>query len=197
MSSTYVIDEPMSFSANNMKEEMPYLYARWGNPTVRQLEEKLAVLEGAEACVAFASGMAASSALLFTTLSHGDHLIMSDTNYAGTAEFARDTLSRMGIEVSPVDTSNPANISNAIRQQTKLVWVETPCNPIVRLADIRTAANIAHDAGQNWLSTRPSLHPLRLGRWSSALTMLFTHSPNTSADMATHSVVPCWEHKKQ
>lgn len=147
MSSTYVVDEPLSFSANNMKEDIPFLYTRWGNPTVRQLEQKLAALEGAEACVAFASGMAATSALLFSALSHGDHLIISDINYAGTAEFVRETLPRMGIEVSQVDTSCSENIANALRKETRLVWVETPCNPIVRLTDIRKVADIVHDAG--------------------------------------------------
>ena len=144
MSSTYAIDEPLSFSANNMKDEMPYLYTRWSNPTVRQLEQKLAALENAEACVAFASGMAASSALLLSTLSPGDHLVMSDTNYAGTAELARNTLTRLGIEVTPVDTSDVDEIKNAMRAKTRLVWLETPCNPILRLADIKLSANIAH-----------------------------------------------------
>ena len=131
MSSTYVVEEPLSFSANNMKNEMPYLYSRWANPTVRQLEEKLAALEGAQAGVAFASGMAASSALLLSILSQHDHLVISDTNYAGTAEFVRDTLPRMGIDVSPVDTSSTNNIAKVMRAETRLVWLETPCNPIV------------------------------------------------------------------
>ena len=146
MSSTYVVDEPISFSSQNLEEESPYIYSRWGNPTVRQLEQKLAVLEGAEACVAFASGMSASTSLLLTTLSQGDHLIISDTNYAGTAEVVRTTLPRMGIEVSPVDSSDVANIESAIQSNTKIVWVETPANPIMRLADIKAIADVTHAA---------------------------------------------------
>ncbi|MDH3466364.1 MAG: PLP-dependent aspartate aminotransferase family protein [Gammaproteobacteria bacterium] len=168
MSTTFVVDEPLSFSANNMKDDMPYLYTRWGNPTVRQLEAKLAALEGADACVAFASGMAASAALLLGTLSQGDNLVISDTNYAGTAEFVRETLPRMGITVSPVDTSDSANISTALTPATKLVWVETPSNPITRLADIRAAADIAHEAGarlavDSTFATPIATRPLELG----------------------------------
>ncbi|MDH3693917.1 MAG: aminotransferase class I/II-fold pyridoxal phosphate-dependent enzyme [Gammaproteobacteria bacterium] len=144
MSSTYVVDEPISFSSQNLEEQSPYIYSRWGNPTARQLEQKLAVLEGAQASVAFASGMSATTSLLLTTLSQGDHLIISDTNYAGTAEVVRTTLPRMGIEVSPVDSSDVANVESAIQPNTKMVWIETPANPIMRLADIRAIADVAH-----------------------------------------------------
>ncbi|MDH5356984.1 MAG: PLP-dependent transferase, partial [Gammaproteobacteria bacterium] len=113
MSSSFVVDEEVSFSANNMNEETPFVYTRWSNPTTRQLEQKLAVLEEAEACVAFASGMAASSAVLLNYLSSGDHLIISNTNYPGTAEFARDTLTRFGVEVSAVDTADLDRIQQA------------------------------------------------------------------------------------
>ena len=147
MSSTYVVDEPLSFSATNMKEDMPFFYTRWDNPTTRQLELKLAALEGAEACATFASGMAASVAVLMSCLSAGDHLIVSDVNYAGTAEFVRDTLTRFGVEVSPVDTSDLEWVKNAIRPNTRLIWIETPANPILRLADIEALAAIAQEAG--------------------------------------------------
>ncbi|MBS35378.1 MAG: cystathionine gamma-synthase [Thiotrichales bacterium] len=168
MSSTYVVEEPLSFSANNMKDDMPYLYSRWGNPTVRQLEQKLSVLEGAPACVCFASGMGASSALLLCTLSQGDELVISDTNYAGTAELARDTLPRLGISVVPVDTSDVANIEQAVGPNTRLVWIESPCNPIVKLTDIAAAAQIAHAAGaklavDSTFASPIATRPLELG----------------------------------
>ena len=98
-----------------------------------QLEEKLAALEGAEACQCFASGMAASMGLIIGRLSMGDHLIISEANYVGTAELVRDSLPRLGLEVSPVDTSDLAAVAAAIRPNTKMLWIETPANPIMRL----------------------------------------------------------------
>lgn len=147
LSSTFVVDQPLSFSAENMTEDMPYLYSRWANPTVKQLEEKLASLEQAESCVTFASGMAATSALLFSTLRQGDHLVVSDTNYPGTAELIRNTLPRFGVEMTVVDSADPAAIEAAMRPTTRLVWVETPANPILKLTDIKAAAAIAHRHG--------------------------------------------------
>ena len=143
MSSTFVVDEEVSFSANNLTEEAPFVYTRWSNPTTQQLEEKLAVLEQAEACIAFASGMAATAAVLLNHLSQGDHLVISNTNYPGTAEFARDTLTRFGIEVTPVDSSELANIRNAIQTNTRIIWIETPSNPLLRITDIEATAAIA------------------------------------------------------
>ena len=144
MSSTFVVDEEISFSANNLTAETPFVYTRWDNPTTQQLEQKLAVLEQAEASIAFATGMAASAAVMLAHLSQGDHLVISNTNYPGTAEFARDTLTRLGIEVTPVDTSELANVSAAMRDNTRMVWLETPSNPLLRISDIRGAADIAH-----------------------------------------------------
>jgi methionine-gamma-lyase len=144
MSSTFVVDEEISFSANNLSSETPFVYTRWANPTTQQLESKLAILEQAEAGIAFASGMAASAAVLLAHLSQGDHLVISNTNYPGTAEFARETLTRLGIEVTPVDTSELANIESAMRDNTRMVWLETPSNPLLRISDIRGAADLAH-----------------------------------------------------
>jgi len=144
MSSTFVVDEEVSFSANNLTAETPFVYTRWDNPTTQQLEHKLAVLEQAEACLAFASGMAASAAVMLAHLNQGDHLVLSNTNYPGTAEFARDTLTRLGVEVTPVDTSDLDQIEGAMRANTRMVWLETPSNPLLRISDIDGAAKIAH-----------------------------------------------------
>ena len=103
MSSTFRVDREVSFSANNIDSDAPYVYTRWANPTTDMLEEKLAVLERAEGCVAFSSGMAASSGVLLALLSKGDHVVMCNTNYPGTAEVARHTLPRFDIEMTPVD----------------------------------------------------------------------------------------------
>ncbi len=147
MSSTFVVDEPAGFSAHELTADAPFLYGRWGNPTVQKLETKLAALEGTDGCVCFASGMAAASAIFFSILSAGDHVVMSDITYAGVAELARDTLPRFGIAVSLVDMSDLAAVAAAIRPETKLVHCETPANPICRLCDLKAIADLAHAAG--------------------------------------------------
>ena len=168
MSSTFVVDEEVSFSANNLSEDSPFVYTRWANPTTRQLEQKLAVLEQAEACVAFASGMAATASVLLSHLSSGDHLIISNTNYPGTAEFARDTLRRFGVSVTPVDTAGLDNIRDAVQDNTRMIWIETPSNPLLRISDIEAAANIAKQQGallvvDSTFATPIATRPLKLG----------------------------------
>lgn len=147
MSSTFVVDRPVSFSLNNMDEETPYVYTRWSNPTVRQLEIKLCLLEHAEQCVAFASGMAASTAILLSQLHSGDHLVVSNTNYPGIAEITRNLLPANGIDVTAVNTSCLNSLEQAMRRNTRMVWIETPSNPLIRLTDIAGAARIAHACG--------------------------------------------------
>jgi methionine-gamma-lyase len=147
MSSTYVTDGPLGFSAHEMTDESPFVYARWANPTVKALEAKIAALEGAEACAAYASGMAAAAAILFTELSAGDHLAISEVSYAGIAELARETLPRWGIAVSFFDGADLDSLRAAMRPETKLVFADTPCNPLLKLTDIAAAAAIAHEGG--------------------------------------------------
>ena len=147
MSSTFVIDEPISFSAQDKPDDAPYVYSRWDNPTVTVLQDKLAALEEAEACRCFASGMAATSALLLSTLSQGDRLVMSDSNYPGTAELARKTLTRLGVDVILADLSDLEAAARAITAGVRLVWAETPANPTLRLTDIRGVAELAHSVG--------------------------------------------------
>ena len=147
MSSTFAHDEPLGFSINSFEGESPFIYSRWSNPTTKQLEEKLSDLEEAEECLTFSSGMAATSAVFFSLLSSGDHLVISNVNYPGTAELVRDSLPRMGIEYTAVDTSDLKMVEQAMKKNTRLVWVETPANPILRLTDIEIVAEIAHSKG--------------------------------------------------
>ena len=168
MSTTFAMEEPAGFSINAFEGELPYIYTRWGNPTVKMLEEKLAALEGAEDCVVFGSGMAATSALLLAGLKAGDHLVMSDVNYAGTAELARNTLPEYGIETTVVDTSDVAAVAAALRRETRMVWVETPANPILRLTDIAAVAGVAAErdvplAVDSTFATPMATRPLALG----------------------------------
>ncbi len=147
MSSTYVSDEPAGFSAHDLDDTSPFLYSRWANPSVASLEKKIAALEGTEACLCLASGMAAATAIFLTVLSAGDHAIVSDVSYAGVAELARDTLPRFGIEVTTVDMSDLEAVASAIRPNTKLIHTETPVNPIMRLTDLKAVCELAKAAG--------------------------------------------------
>lgn len=147
MSSTFVSAEAAGFSAHDLGPDSPFLYARWANPTTDMLERKLAALEGTEACLCTASGMAAASAIFFTFLSAGDHVVVSDVSYAGVAELARDTLTRLGIQVTTADMSDLSSVATALRDNTRLVHCETPVNPIGRLTDLAALARLAHDAG--------------------------------------------------
>ena len=135
------------FDALTMEsQEPPFAYARWGNPTTRALEAKLAALEGGEAALALATGMAAVSALIFTFLKAGDHIIASEVCYAGSVELFGVHLPRQGIQVSLVDTSDLDQVRQALQPHTRLVYVETPANPILRISDIQAIAAIAHEA---------------------------------------------------
>jgi cystathionine gamma-synthase len=123
-----------------------YVYARSANPTRHALEEGLAALEGGEAAAAFGSGLAASSAIL-QTLSPGDHVVAPTDVYHGMTKLLREVFVRWGLEVSFVDMTKPDEIEQALRTRTKLVWVETPSNPLLKITDIARVAEIAHAAG--------------------------------------------------
>jgi cystathionine gamma-synthase len=158
----------VGFSANDLTQDAPHFYTRWSNPTVAALEAKLAKLEGAEAGLCFASGMAAISALFLTQLRSGDHLILSEVCYAGAAELALDILPKFGIAVSAVDTANTAEVAAAVRPETRLIHIETPANPILTLTDITAIAGIARSCGaklsvDSTLATPIATRPLSLG----------------------------------
>jgi methionine-gamma-lyase len=157
-----------TFSVEGMEAGDPFVYTRWGNPTIRQLEEKLAVLEGAETAVAFASGMSAAAALLLHTLKAGDRAVISDVAYAAVAEATNELFPDLGIEIIKVDTSDMEALAAALQPGVKLLYVETPCNPLLRLTDIEAAAEIAHNAGaklavDSTFATPTATKPLRLG----------------------------------
>lgn len=147
MSVTFAPEKLTGFSARDEQNYEGFVYGRVSSPTVAQLEEKLAALEGAEAALCFASGVAAAHALILGRLSQGDHLIVPDANYVGIAELARDTLPRFGIEVSFIDVARPEEVEAAIRPNTRMLWLETPANPTMKLCDIALLASMAHGKG--------------------------------------------------
>jgi cystathionine gamma-synthase len=123
-----------------------YVYARNANPTRDALEQGLAALEGGEAAAAFGSGLAAASAIL-QALAPGNHVVAPTDVYHGTTKLLREIFARWGLEVSFVDMTKLDEIKRAITQKTKLVWTETPSNPLLKITDLAAIAEIAHDAG--------------------------------------------------
>ncbi|HMQ55829.1 MAG TPA: PLP-dependent aspartate aminotransferase family protein, partial [Anaerolineae bacterium] len=168
MSTTYIADPDSGFSIENVEADAPYVYTRWSNPTTDQLERKLAALEGAEAGVAFASGMAAISALFLHSLKSGDQLLMSDVAYAGAAELTNEILPGFGIEVIKVNLSNLDELAAVLSPRAKLVFIDTPCNPLLRLTDIAAVAGMAHAVGakvavDSTFATPVATRPIELG----------------------------------
>ncbi|MDR1556349.1 MAG: PLP-dependent aspartate aminotransferase family protein [Tannerellaceae bacterium] len=168
MSTTYVVDADTTFSVEGLEENDQWIYTRWGNPTIHQLEEKLAALEGAETAVAFASGMSAISSLLLHLLKAGDHAVVSDVAYAALSEITNEMIPALKIGITKVDTSDPEAVRAALRTNTRLVYIETPCNPLLRLTDIAETARIAHSAGaglvvDSTFATPVATKPLLLG----------------------------------
>jgi len=169
MSVTFAPEEVTGFSARDEQGYEGFVYGRVSSPTVAQLQDKLAALEGGEAALCFGSGVAAAHALICGRLGRGDHLIVPDANYVGIAELARDTLPRFGIEVSYVDVSRPEEVAAAIRPNTRMLWLETPANPTMKLCDIATLAQLAHERGvrdvavDSTYATPIATQPLRLG----------------------------------
>jgi len=168
MSTTFAAGADIAFSAEAASQEMPFVYTRWGNPTVRQLEQKIAALEHAGDAVAFASGMAAFFGLAMQLIQTGDRVVLSDVTYAAVSETANEWLADLGLEVVRVDTSDLEALRRAVTPKTKWVHLETPCNPLLRLTDIKEAAQIAHRAGavlsvDSTFATALATRPLELG----------------------------------
>ncbi|SCL27893.1 cystathionine gamma-lyase [Micromonospora nigra] len=125
-----------------------YEYSRSGNPTRDALQECLAALEGGPVALAFASGLAAEDALLRTVCAPGDHVVIPDDAYGGTYRLFAKVAERWGLAYTPAKVSDPDAVRAAIRPgSTKIVWLETPTNPLLGIADIATLAGVAHDAG--------------------------------------------------
>lgn len=123
-----------------------YTYTREGNPTRVALEQALAQLEGGSAAALFASGSAATLAVL-QTLASGDHVLLPQDVYYGTFKIAQGILARWGLQVERVDMTNLEQVAAALRPHTRLVWIETPSNPMLTLTDIAAIAELARRHG--------------------------------------------------
>ncbi|MBR2202111.1 MAG: PLP-dependent transferase [Bacteroidales bacterium] len=124
-----------------------YEYTRSLNPTRKALEEKLAALDGAKYGLAFSSGLAAASTVIISLLKAGDNVIGFDDLYGGTRRLLSNVFVNFDISATYVDATKPENIENAITPKSKLIWIESPTNPLMKLADIKAIAQIAHKHG--------------------------------------------------
>jgi cystathionine gamma-synthase len=129
------------------RPRLGYEYARTANPTRDALQECLAALEGGVRGLAFASGMAAEDTLLRTVCRPGDHLVIPDDAYGGTYRLVAKVLHRWGLEWTAAPVANPAAVAEAITPRTKVIWVETPTNPLLAIADLAVLAGMAHEHG--------------------------------------------------
>lgn len=144
-----------------------HLYARNSNPNREALERCLAELESAAAAAAFASGTAATAAI-FGALGPGDHVVAPTDVYHGTARLLREHMARWGLQASFVDMTDPARVAQAVRANTRLVWLETPSNPMLRITDMARVVEIARGAGavtvcDNTIATPVLQRPLEHG----------------------------------
>lgn len=166
--SVYAFPDADEGAAIHNEEKDGYYYGRLGNPTQRALEAAISELENAEAALALASGMAAVSAAVFTIVKSGDHIVAPLSGYSTTANFLRHIGERFGIETTFVDATNAESYRKAIKENTKLFWIETPSNPLVLITDIAAVASIAKDhsittIADNTFATPFNQRPLDFG----------------------------------
>jgi methionine-gamma-lyase len=127
------------------EEEEGYIYTRLSNPTIDLLASKIALLETTEAGLILSSGLAAIFNVVITLVKSGEHMISDDTIYGGTFALLKNIVPRSGIEVTFIDTSNPDRVAGAIKENTKLIFTETPANPTLKIIDIEKCAEVAHN----------------------------------------------------
>jgi cystathionine gamma-lyase len=161
------IFQTSTYAQSGMGEHKGYEYARTGNPTRTALEACLAALEDGDYGLSFASGLAAEHAIL-NLLSAGDHMVACDDLYGGSYRIFEKVMGRFNVQTTYVTASNVEGYARAIRPNTKLIWLETPTNPLLRLADIRAVAEIAHRHNlllvvDNTFSSPYFQQPLKLG----------------------------------
>jgi methionine-gamma-lyase len=168
MTSTFVFESAEQGGARFAGEAEGHVYSRISNPTLDLLERRIAILEGAEAGLALASGIGAITAAMWTLLEPGDELIVDKTLYGCTFSFLHHGLAKFGIIVTHVDLTDLTNLTQAISAKTRMVYFETPANPNMRLVDIAEVAEVAHAAGalvmvDNTYSTPYLTQPIALG----------------------------------
>jgi cystathionine gamma-lyase/cystathionine beta-lyase/cystathionine gamma-lyase/homocysteine desulfhydrase len=168
------IYQTSTYAQEGLGKHKGFEYARTQNPTRLALEKNLAALEGGRAAFAFASGMAAINAVT-TLLQAGDHVIVSDNTYGGTFRLFDKVLKKFGLQFTYVDTREPQNVDDAARAETRMVFIETPTNPVMSITDIRAVAEIARRRG------------IRLVVDNTFMSPYFQRPLEMGADMVVHS----------
>jgi O-succinylhomoserine sulfhydrylase len=166
--SSFVFNSAADAAARFSGDEPGNIYSRFTNPTVRTFEQRLAALEGGDSCVATASGMAAILSVCIGLLRSGDHIVSSRSIFGSTTKLFDEYLGRFNIQTSYVSVADTAAWESAIRPETKLLFLETPSNPLTELGDIATLAELAHANGailvvDNCFCTPAIQRPLELG----------------------------------
>jgi cystathionine beta-lyase/cystathionine gamma-synthase len=164
---TVPIYQTATFAQESVGRHKGYEYARTGNPTRTALEQCVASLESGHHGLAFSSGMAAEAAVTYL-LHGGDHIVAHDDLYGGTSRLFDRLLAGFGVQIDYVDATDPANVARALRPTTRLVWLETPTNPLLRIIDIAAVVHAAHAAGalvvvDNTFASPYFQRPLELG----------------------------------
>jgi len=168
LTSGYVQSSAESQARRFAGEEEGDTYGRSGNPTVRSMEQRLAALEGSEACLATSSGMAAIMLMCFSLLKAGDHVVFSQSMFGSTIKLIGSEFARFGVESTVVPQTDLAAWKAAIRPNTRLLFAETPTNPLTEVCDIAALADLAHNAGallavDNCFATPALQRPIDLG----------------------------------
>lgn len=168
LTSGYVQPSAQASARRFAGEEDGYTYGRSSNPTVTSFEQRLAALEGTEACMATASGMAAVMLMCFSLLKAGDHVVISQSMFGSTLKLIGSEFGRFGVETSVVPQTDLAAWRAAMRPNTRLLFAETPTNPLGEVCDIQALADIAHNAGallavDNCFATPSLQRPVELG----------------------------------
>lgn len=168
LTSSFVFESAAQAAARFSGEEEGNVYARFTNPTVTAMQQRLAALEGAEACVATASGMAAIMSTVMALMQAGDHIVASRGLFGATQQLFGNILSKFGIETTFVPATDLDAYRAAVTPKTKLFFVESPSNPLTELVDIAAVAAIAHEAGavlavDNCFCSPALQQPLKLG----------------------------------
>jgi len=168
LNSSFKFDNAAQAAARFGGAEPGNIYSRFTNPTVTMFQDKLAALEGAEQCVATSSGMSAILACVMGLCSAGDHIVASRSLFGTTVQLFSTILKRWGLEVTYVSLTDPAQWQSAVQTNTKLLFIETPSNPLTEVGDIAMLAHIAHQAGaylvvDNCFCTPAIQQPIALG----------------------------------
>jgi len=165
---TFRGDSPEHLAELGVSTHPTEFYTRYGNPTHKQVETIMAALEGGEAALVTSSGMGAIFAAVMTDLANGDHVVAQTNHYSATAKLFRDLLPRWGIDYTLVDQTQTETFPPAIRPNTKLIYIESPSNPLLHLTDIQAVADVARSKGirtiiDNTFASPVNQTPLKLG----------------------------------